>query len=294
MSVAIPIFVMGVPHSGTTILYRMLAMHPDVAWFSQFAGLDGSIPGQRRIPGIGMLEWLLRRQRYNWMKVQVPWRRYVVPLPEEGWRIFEYVLPAKMKISTDESANRMRRFFEAECRRWGKGTIVVKLPRLFRQVPAIRHAYPTAPFVHIIRDGRAVALSLRPFLEREGASSMQALESSARLWLEGLAALRPESEAGRSLDIGYEDFCTDVRGWVRRAVEFTGLDPGRFPYDRIPASLAPTNDRWLKTATRDEMELLERVLGEPLAQLLQLLSKSQRIEFLPGGPGHPPKDHREA
>jgi hypothetical protein len=258
----VPVFVMGVKHSGTTILYRMLAMHPDVAWFSQFSCRDGSIPGRRHIPGVGALESLLRRQPHTWMKVPASWRKYYFPLPDEAGQIFEYLLPAEAKISPDESADRMRRFFEAECRRWGKGTIVVKLPRLFRQVPAIRHAYPTAPFVHIIRDGRAVAFSVRPRYTYRGESSMQALESSARLWLTAMAALLPESEAGRSLDIGYEDFCTDVRGWVRRAVEFAGLDPGRFPYDKIPASLAPTNDRWLKTATRDEMELLERVLGD--------------------------------
>jgi len=29
-----PIFIIGVPRSGTTILYRTLCLHPDVAWFS--------------------------------------------------------------------------------------------------------------------------------------------------------------------------------------------------------------------------------------------------------------------
>jgi hypothetical protein len=262
MRPADPIFVMGVPHSGTTILYRMLAMHPDVAWFSQFSCRNGSIPGRRRLPGIATLESLLRRQPHTWRKVPASWRKYYLPLPDEAGQIFEYLLPAEAAIPLEESANRMRRVFEAECRRWGKSTIVVKLPRLFRKVAAIRHAYPTAPFVHIIRDGRAVAFSVRPRFTYYGESSMQALESSARLWLAGMTALLPESEAGRALDIRYEDFCADVHGWVRRALEFAGLDPDRFPYSRIPATLAPTNDRWLKTATREEMALLERVLAD--------------------------------
>ena len=45
-----PVFVFGVDHSGTTILYRMLAYHPDLTWFSQFSLRRGEIPGRRRRP----------------------------------------------------------------------------------------------------------------------------------------------------------------------------------------------------------------------------------------------------
>ena len=30
-----PIFIVGVPRSGTTLLYHLLAQHPDVGWFSK-------------------------------------------------------------------------------------------------------------------------------------------------------------------------------------------------------------------------------------------------------------------
>ena len=35
-----PVFLFGVDHSGTTVVYRMLAYHPDLAWFSQFTFKD--------------------------------------------------------------------------------------------------------------------------------------------------------------------------------------------------------------------------------------------------------------
>ena len=38
------IFVVGVEHSGTTILYRMLARHPDLAWLSHYSMRDGKNP----------------------------------------------------------------------------------------------------------------------------------------------------------------------------------------------------------------------------------------------------------
>ena len=44
------IFVVGVEHSGTTILYRMLARHPDLAWLSHYSMRDGEIPNRCRVP----------------------------------------------------------------------------------------------------------------------------------------------------------------------------------------------------------------------------------------------------
>jgi hypothetical protein len=265
MTTAVPIFVMGAPHSGTTILYRMLAMHPDVTWFSQLSCRAGSIPGRRRIPMVSLIEPLLRRRPHWWMKAQTRWSEYYLPLPSGAMGIFEYLLPERATISNDESAARMRRIFDAECRRWRKGTIVLKHPRLCQKVPEIRYAYPTAPFIHIIRDGRAVALSIRWKFMRRGESSIQGLAGAARAWLDTLAALEPEAAAGRSFDVRYEDFCLDVRGTVGRALEFAGLDPERFPYARIPASLVPTNDRWLKAAAPEELALLELLLGYRLS-----------------------------
>jgi hypothetical protein len=46
----VPIFILGAGHSGTTILYKMLSMHPDVAWFSQFSQRDGNVRGRFSIP----------------------------------------------------------------------------------------------------------------------------------------------------------------------------------------------------------------------------------------------------
>lgn len=175
MTTAVPIFVMGAPHSGTTILYRMLAMHPDVTWFSQLSCRAGSIPGRRRIPMVSLIEPVLRRRPHWWMKAQTRWSEYYLPLPSGAMGIFEYLLPERATISNDESAARMRRIFDAECRRWRKGTIVLKHPRLCQKVPEIRYAYPTAPFIHIIRDGRAVALSIRWKFMRRGESSIQGL-----------------------------------------------------------------------------------------------------------------------
>ena len=45
-----PTFILGAAHSGTTILYRMLALHPEVLWFSQFSLRSGEIAGRWSLP----------------------------------------------------------------------------------------------------------------------------------------------------------------------------------------------------------------------------------------------------
>ena len=55
-----PVFVFGADHSGTTILYRMLAYHPDLTWLSQFSLRRGEIPGRRRRPAADRLDPMLR------------------------------------------------------------------------------------------------------------------------------------------------------------------------------------------------------------------------------------------
>ena len=87
-----PVFLFGVDHSGTTVAYRMLAYHPDLAWFSQFTLRDGTIPGRPRRPGAGLLEPRLRFVPHAWDKGDPAWRRWLGPRPGEEGQIWDYLL----------------------------------------------------------------------------------------------------------------------------------------------------------------------------------------------------------
>jgi hypothetical protein len=60
-----PVYMYGAAHSGTTILYKMLALHPGATWFSQYSQRDGSVSGRRR--------WLLAHplDRLGYLGAQV-------------------------------------------------------------------------------------------------------------------------------------------------------------------------------------------------------------------------------
>ena len=88
-----PLFVLGTFHSGTSILYRMLARHPDVAWFSQFSVRDGSIPGRRRLPLYRLIDRtsrLIYGDRWGESRAEERGHR---SRPTEGQTIWLYLIP---------------------------------------------------------------------------------------------------------------------------------------------------------------------------------------------------------
>ena len=64
-----PVYVYGAAHSGTTILLKWLALHPDTTWFSQYSLRDGSVAGRRRLPLAHAMDRALRPVvRHDWRK----------------------------------------------------------------------------------------------------------------------------------------------------------------------------------------------------------------------------------
>lgn len=256
--------VIGAGHSGTTIVYRMLAMHPEVTWFSQYSPrvLLGS-PQTRA--AAGRMDRLLRRlfPHHDWKKVQHArgWRR-MVPAPIEAHRIWEYLM------SDDATApDRIRSVLVAACAAAGLPAIAVKPPGRYRSrcAPLISAAFPQSRYLHVARDGRAVALSVsQKWSKREGGHGEAVLRSGAEHWTQALRQIQQYEHRLPIAVIRYEALCADVHGELRRALEFVGLDQDRFPYKRLPSKLRSTNDARLRRATPDDLAVIEDLLGDDL------------------------------
>lgn len=250
-----PIFILGAKHSGTTILYRMVARHPIACWFSQFSQRSGQVPGRFRVPLSFAIDRALRScVRHSWDK-DVGFRQYVIPHPTEAPTIWTHVVPPAGGVVAEESKRRLRRILEEECARWRKSVIVTKLPRLYQHMGMLRDAYPQARIVHIVRDGRAVALSDRSTFAHRAESSEHALRLAALYWNE---VVNTVYECGRDvLEVRYEDLCADVRKVVRTVLDYCGLPAGAFPYDTLPATLRSTNPHRLRSASEGELKRIE-------------------------------------
>ncbi len=246
----------------------MLAFHPDLAWFSQYSQRDGSIPGRFFVPGEAFINRGLRFLfKHQWRKSR-GFSRHLIPSPREADKIWEYVLPVqKDSLITDGIKKKLNSAVLHELNRWQKDAIVFKFPRLSEEVPLLHEVFPQSVFVHIIRDGRAVALSNRHKFLRSEPDQMKALSLSADHWKRVVAKIHQEKLAGMNIfEIKYEEFCVAVHSHISNCLKLIGLDERGMPWARIPLELIPTNDKWMEGCTREEKILLDDVLGSSLSE----------------------------
>jgi hypothetical protein len=266
-----PTYVYGTAHSGTTILYKLLALHPDFAWFSQYSCRDGTVPDRRSIPLAHVADRVLRSLlTHDWHKEKRGLRRRLVPRPGESHGILLYVVSAP---STAEAASRMRLLVDAECRRWGRTAFVAKPLPMIGHLDVLQAAHPNARLIHIVRDGRAVAASIKEKFMRSGECSGEGVMQAASRWLDVLDEV--ERLELPVLTVRYEDFCADVHGWLRRALEHAGMDADLFPFTGIPQRLNVTNKRRLLELGSSEFDAVQAAQAAALQRLGYLDASAQ-------------------
>lgn len=214
-----PVFILGCPRSGTTLLRVMLNAHPRIA-----------IPPETRF----LIPAYLRRRRFGSLRTR-----------EQRERLARFVLDrplsrfSRLEVSADEVRARMDKAaslgaalaapFAAYAERLGKARWGDKRPFYYSFVDELDRLYPDAQFVHVVRDGRACAASLKrpPFdygSERAMVTWLNAVHSCRRAG----ERLGPE----RYHEVRYEDLVADPETSLRAMCGFLGED-----FD--PAMLAP-------------------------------------------------------
>ncbi len=221
------VFIVGCPRSGTTLLQRLLDCHPQIAitpethwiarWFGDKAGKGISPSGQ-------VSKKLLRKLRAH--------PRFA----ELGVRLEE----AAFRTGDGERssyAEFVRSLFDLYGRRRGKTIVGDKTPGYAREIPALHALWPAAKFVHLIRDGRDVTLSMRDWGRArnwkpgEGAARFRTWAAdpvtTCALWWEW--HVRLAREAGTALgstlyyEVRYESLVTRPDSECQALCGFLGL-----------------------------------------------------------------------
>ena len=205
-----PVFVVGCGRSGTTMLRLMLDVHPDLA-----------IPSETHvIPSL----WRQRRRfetdgRFDAAKLT---DHLLHEFRIERWEIPEATIRRRVDALTEPTyASVWEAFFKAYADHQGKRRWGDKTPAYVIDIPLLSELFPTARFVHLVRDGRDVSQSLV-----ESDMFPDRLVKAAEYWSilvrkgrEFGTALEP----GRYLETRYEELVADPEPELRRICDFLDL-----------------------------------------------------------------------
>lgn len=267
-----PVFVVGCHRSGTNLLYDTLLSA------GGFAIYRGYLPIYKMlVPKFGAIDNPANRKRIidTWLESK-GYRRSGLEARELGQKLMGEVRTAGdfMRIVMDQIAK------SQNAARWA---LYDADNLLF--IKRIKNDIPDAIFVHIIRDGRDIALSLRKmggytpfFWNRKPAS----LPETAIYW-EWM--VRKGQQQGREfpadyIELRYEDLVSNPRPVLKKLGDFLDHD---LDYDRIQVAAlgrlsAPNSsfvgepektplNRWKETLSVAEVATIEDLIGDYLKEL---------------------------
>jgi hypothetical protein len=245
MAIDRPIFIVGPHRSGTTLLYKILAAHPDLGYLNR---------ANHRFPALPGFAHLLTR-------LGAP------DDPQEAQHFWDrlWTLPDDRMDAQHLSAEQ-RAFYPARIERVlrlrRRPRFVAKYPRLSLRLGWLDALFPGCFFVHVVRDWRAV---LRSTVERKVKRAkrgggwfgvripswredekLPADSSAAKIF----AYVTRELEAartrfpGRVLPLRYDELCADVEGRIRELCTKTGLSSGPEFLATLPRDLKCADYKW--------------------------------------------------
>lgn len=291
MEITRPVFIIGCPRSGTTVISEIISSHPDAAWFSNYSEWFPLLPWfnlMRRIIDIPIFGPLLQGRK----GVSLPLR--FLPRPSEAWSVWEYCCGKKILYEpltnvdpTPTERHRLRKMVKQTLFFQGGKQLVTKMTGPPR-IKYLRKIFPDAAFIHIIRDGRAVVHSLlnvnfwkkgggyekpwwggfpKKYEEQWLATEKSPIALAALQWRYIIELTEVErNEVGSDfLEIKYEDFLENPTRVVGKMLDFCRLSSHKRVWlflQRTP--LRDTRLKWRRAFTEQEQHLLQQLIGDIL------------------------------
>lgn len=267
-----PIFIVGHPRSGTTLLRFLLSSHPRIyipeeTGFLPFLVPDREIEADLSLARVEQILERIGRLNRLWRGLVPDVPGFYQALPEPKLR---HLLDAlyKQQVASRGAA------------RWGD-----KTPLYVRYIPTLDRIFPTAQFIHLIRDGRDAALSARE--KWPGRRPYMDPYYLLKHWVRNVETGRTAGRAlggGRYLELRYEALVQDPRSALVEVCTFLGetfhphmldhvplarqVGPG--PQDHVevlqPISTASTG-RWKGQMSPFEQKLADRLAAPTLRSL---------------------------
>ena len=281
------VFIIGSGRSGTTILYNILATHPE---FASFSTLSNNQPGSKdwlrfqKLIVRGAFESYVSKRIINPTKVS---KFLTYPFqPSEGGKIYRFCgFEDGRKMTENDYDGDMERklkdIIKMHMEVFDKKSFINKRTANTQRLRLINIMFPDAYYIHMIRDGRAVINSYlgvdwwndmplwwlgKKVSEYEDASDP--IELAAIHWMKNFEEIVANKHIfQRYIEVRYEELVHEPKKEIKKLIEFVGLSyPERFQ-NSIPEKLPNMNYKWRKHLTNKQVAIIDSVAKDLLEKL---------------------------
>jgi Sulfotransferase family len=252
-------FIVGTGRCGTTLLRMMLDAHPDLA-----------IPPETHfIPALARAFQDPSKQLDDFLELVVSFHT---------WQDFGIDVGALREALSSPGpfslTHALRTFYRLYAEKFGKPRWGDKTPMYFADMSLVQRLIPEARFIHLIRDGRDVALSIKDLW-----FGPNSIHEVAGWWVSRINQARNQVDAlPWYIEVRYEDLVRDTEDVLRRICAFIDVpwNPIVLDYHERAAERlaelrrdAPTHDRSGILRAEDRVGIFSLVLKPPQADRLE-------------------------
>jgi hypothetical protein len=283
-----PIIVNGTGRCGSTLFFSLLSEHPDLCWISNYTNRFKGMPGLAALSRVRDMPWLGHRLPRKWK---------VTPKPAEANELYTWLTDGtftqpRLLTSADvtpAAREKYRSSVEKHLRSHGKPRFAQKHTG-FPRYEFLREIFPDARFVHVIRDGRAVANSMinvswwdgtlnswwwGPMKEEYKQELERSVDSrttlAAIVWKTLVDYILEASRLladGTYKEIRYSDLVARPGEVMADVLEFLDLpDSRRFRAGMELTRIYNSDNKWKSDLSSEQQRILEHSLSDHLNRL---------------------------
>lgn len=222
-----PVFILGLPRSGSTLIEQILASHSQVEGTQELSDIQ----------------------------------RIVLDLQGRDPDLDDPRYPASLADLTQEDCRRLGETYLADTQvyRSGKPVFIDKMPNNFRHIGLIHLMLPNARIIDARREPMSCCFSNLKQLFAHGQEFTYSAEDIARYYRSYLELMRHWDEAlpGRVLRVQHEDVVEDLEGSVRRMLDYCGLpfEPACVEFHKTRRSVrTPSSEQVRQPIFRDSLD----------------------------------------
>jgi Sulfotransferase family len=229
-----PVFLVGSPRSGTTLLSTMLHAHPRIAMPPETSFLLMAYQGREQFGDL-----TVEQNRRDLARFMTGKGTRFVDLGLDRKQVMDEIVAAPPSVGS-AAGTIWRAFARSRGKpRWGD-----KRPAYWRDVGMIRRTFPDAQIVHLVRDGRACVASLKKVeWWTTGAIGGMATWTLADRELRRAGRRLPSDSYYR---LRYEDLLGDPKHELDQLCGFLGeeFDEAMLDYAEAAEDIVPARKRW--------------------------------------------------